>query len=212
MSILKVKLFLFGSVMLLLTKVTVGKDLGVVGETFVIKEPDLLKVIMNKLHTMNSTGELAQHQQLVQNKIKKRILEPKANNLPETIKQREFYYDPTITVQEDLSDSKGHVFKVKGEQINPLDFYSFRAAWLFFDGNSEQQKIFALARAKQQKIKLILTAGRPLDLMQEWQQPVYFDQFGWFAAKFKITQVPALVEQHGKKLKIIEIDISKWKK
>lgn len=184
-----------------------GKDLGQLGEIFSIVEDDLLKVMMNKLQYLEQTGELQQHQQYVQNKVKQRVLEPVANKLPETVKQREFYYDPTITVEEDLSDSRGNIFKRKGEKINPLNIYSFKPAWLFFDGNSKNQKQFALNKLKHHQLKLILIAGKPLDLMQEIKQPVYFDQFGWLIKKFNITQVPALVEQQGKKLKITEIEL-----
>ncbi len=43
--------------------------------------------------------------------------------------------------------------------------------------------------------------------MQELQKPVYFDQFGWLIKKFNIMQVPALVEQQDKRLKITEIKL-----
>ena len=188
-----------------------GKDLGELGESFTIIEQDLLKVIMTKLHSMNTTGELMEHQNRIQIKVRERILKPQANHLPKTVKQREFYYDPTITVTEDLSDGKGNVFRFKGEKVNPLDTYSFKEPWLFFDGDSLEQKKFALTQLKLKKIKLILTAGGPLDLMQELNQPVYFDQFGWLIKKFNITQVPALVEQEGRKLKITEIEMEKCK-
>lgn len=204
---MKAKYILFGSIILINS--VFSKDLGQLGETIPIAEEDLLKVMMSKLQHLEQTGELQQHQKHIQHKIKQRVLEPVANKLPETVKQREFYYDPTITVEEDLSDTQGNRFRRKGEKINPLNTYSFKEPWLFFDGNSKRQKQFALQQLKNNKIKLILIAGRPLDLMQEIKQPVYFDQFGWLIKKFNITQVPALVEQQGKKLKITEIELEK---
>lgn len=184
-----------------------AKDLGQVGESFSILEEDLLQIIMNKLNHLEQTGGLEEHQRYIQNRFKQRILEPVANKVKETVKARIFYYDPTITVDEDLKDHNGHIFRRKGERINPLDTYSFRETWLFFDANSARQKKFALQQLKDKKLKLILTAGRPVDLMQELQQPVYFDQFGWLLQKLNITQVPALVEQCGKKLKITEVEL-----
>lgn len=203
-TILRVKYILLG---LMLISSCCGKDLGQLGETMPIAEEDLLKVMMSKLQQLEQTGELQQHQQYIQNKVKQRVVEPVANKLPETVKQREFYYDPTITVEEDLLDHQGNIFRRKGEQINPLNTYSFKEPWLFFDANSKRQKQFALKKLKNSKLKLILIAGKPLDLMQEIKQPVYFDQFGWLIKKFNITQVPALVEQQGKKLKITEIEL-----
>lgn len=188
-----------------------AKDLGQLGESFAITEENLLKAIMSKLHYLARTGELQEHQRYIQHKVKQRILEPVANKLPETVRQREFYYDPTIIVTEDLSDTKGNIFKRKGDKVNPLKTYSFKTPWLFFDANSAKQKKFALQELKHKKLKLILIRGKPLNLMQELNQPVYFDQFGWLIKKFNITQVPALVEQEGIKLKITEIEIEKCK-
>ena len=188
-----------------------AKDLGELGESFSIAEDNLLKVIMNKLNYLEQTGKLQEHQLYIQNKIKQRVTEPVANKLPETIKQRQFYYDPTITVKKDLKDTKGNIFRRKGEKVNPLNTYSFRTPWLFFDANSFKQKKFALQELKRKKLKLILIGGNPLDLMQEINQAVCFDQFGWLIKKFNITQVPALVEQEGLRLKITEIEIEKCK-
>lgn len=55
--------------------------------------------------------------------------------------------------------------------------------------------------------KLILVNGRPLELGDELQRPVYFDQAGVLTSHFKIEQVPAIVEQEGKLLRIREICI-----
>lgn len=184
-----------------------SQDLGELGETFAILEEDVLQMIIGKLNYLEQTGKLKEQQSYIQNRVKQRILEPLANQLPETVKRREFYYDPTITVEEDLSDTKGNIFRRKGEKINPLNTYSFKEAWLFFDGNSDRQKKFALKELQGKRLKLILTAGRPIDLMQELKQPVYFDQFSWLIKKFNIRQVPAVVEQQGTRLKITEIEL-----
>ena len=203
---MKLKYILFGLIWL---GSCWAKDLGRFGETFVIVEEDLLKIITRKLEQLNQNGDLLSHQLYIQNKIKQRVLEPVANNLPETVNQRVFYYDPTITVAEDLKDHRGNIFKLKGEKINPLNHYSFKEPWLFFDLSSSKQKEFAINELKHKKLKLILTRGRPLELMQELNQSVYFDQSGWLVKKFKIKQLPALVEQQGDSLKITEMELKK---
>ena len=55
------------------------------------------------------------------------------------------------------------------------------------------------------KLKLILTGGSWLDLMRRWKHPVYFDQQGHLVEKLRIRQVPALVTQEGRRLRIDEI-------
>ena len=51
----------------------------------------------------------------------------------------------------------------------------------------------------------VLVGGSYLELMQAWQQPVYFDQAGRLTGRLGITHVPALVSQEGLKLRIDEM-------
>jgi conjugal transfer pilus assembly protein TraW len=55
--------------------------------------------------------------------------------------------------------------------------------------------------------KIILVGGRPLELEKETNSLIYFDQFGELTKKFNIAHVPATVEQDGKYLKVIEVNI-----
>jgi conjugal transfer pilus assembly protein TraW len=55
--------------------------------------------------------------------------------------------------------------------------------------------------------KIVLIAGRPLDLEKEIGNRIYFDQSGVLTSKFNIRNVPAIVEQNGKYLKVTEINI-----
>ena len=54
-------------------------------------------------------------------------------------------------------------------------------------------------------IKPVLTGGSYLDLMRQWQLPVYHDQHGLLTRRFGIQQVPALVSQDGRQLRIDEL-------
>ena len=58
----------------------------------------------------------------------------------------------------------------------------------------------------QGKVKPILTGGSYLDLMKAWQLPVYYDQLGLLTQRLGIRQVPALVSQEGKRLRIDELE------
>ena len=55
------------------------------------------------------------------------------------------------------------------------------------------------------KLKPILTGGSYLDLMKAWQRPVYFDQQGTLIRRFGIRQLPALVSQDGRRLRVDEL-------
>ncbi|MDR0774377.1 MAG: hypothetical protein LBE72_03600 [Rickettsia sp.] len=68
----------------------------------------------------------------------------------------------------------------------------------------KQQQSSSVIKAED---KLILVAGRPLDLQKELDREVYFDQAGVLTTKFKIKQVPAIIQQEGKVLRIKEVKI-----
>ena len=207
---MKVKLIVFGSVLSLVVGTHVfAKDLGVFGQTFPIQEQDLLEVIATKLKDMEQTGAIALHQQRIQNKLKKSIMNPRPLHLPEATEERAFYYSPTLIVENDLRDHKGQIFHKKGEKINPLDHYQFRGKWIFFDATSKKQCLFAKANYKPGTTKLILINGSPLKLMKKWQIPLFFDQQGLLSKKLAIKRVPAIVEQAGHRLKISEVDLNK---
>jgi conjugal transfer pilus assembly protein TraW len=91
--------------------------------------------------------------------------------------------------------------------VNPLDIVSLSRHLFFFDARDAGQ----LARARevleryQGKVKLILTGGSHLELARKWKQPIYYDQQGALTGKLRIRQVPALVSQEGRRLRIDEI-------
>jgi conjugal transfer pilus assembly protein TraW len=55
-------------------------------------------------------------------------------------------------------------------------------------------------------IKPILVNGGPMDLMRRWKKRVYFDQGGSMVKRLGIENVPALVTQDGKRLRIDELE------
>lgn len=122
---------------------------------------------------------------------------------------RIFYYDPTYIISEDLKDHTGQIFYKKGTQLNPLETVSLSQNLLFFDGDDDEQVAFAKENLKEKlaenSVKLILVKGAPLVLSEELKVPVYFDQSGLLTKKLRIHHVPALVTQHGLRLRIEEI-------
>ncbi|WP_375326305.1 hypothetical protein [Candidatus Tisiphia endosymbiont of Nemotelus uliginosus] len=56
--------------------------------------------------------------------------------------------------------------------------------------------------------KIILIAGKPLELERMLKYKIYFDQFGTLTSKFGIKFAPAIVEQESRALKIVEICIN----
>jgi len=187
-----------------------AEDLGTVGDTYAIAEPHLLSYIEQTLREKEKSGELANLEEQAKSRVVESIRNPKplAGILP-TQTARTFYFDPSIKVEQNITDDKGNIIVPAGTTKNPLEVVSLSKHLLFFDGRDPQQVRDARTLIDHYggKVKPILIAGSYLDLMKAWQLSVYFDQQGVLTKKFGITQVPALVSQEGLRLRIDEI---KW--
>lgn len=191
-----------------MSSVVMADDLGVVGPTYEIVERDVLELITSKLKLMEQSGELAKYQEDYKNKVVSSIEHPrpltgfKATETAET-----HYYDPSMVTQKDIVDATGKVLYRRGTKVNPLDYIGWNTYLLFVDGRDEKQLAFSkkIVATSDRPVKIVLVAGEPLALMRKWKSSVYFDQGGKLIKRFAITQVPAIVRQEGKRLRIDEL-------
>lgn len=170
-------------------------DFGTYGHTYPIQEQNILEYLRERLLTATK-----EELELFSRKQIQRIREPKSLNLPYATSYRSFFYDPSITVKEDIKDHEGNIIVKQGTKHNPLDNGSFNNDLLFFDGTQESHLLWANST----KGVWILVKGKPIELEEQEGRPVYFDQFGYITSKFGIKNVPAKVSQDGKLLKIEE--------
>lgn len=199
---------LLAAVLLATPAIAAAQDLGVIGPVYPIGEPSLHEVILAKLREAEASGALSKLQREAQSNAKRMVEQPPAlATVTKTTRPRSFYYDPSVVVPYPVTDADGNVIAPPGAQLNPLDTVSLSKHLLFFDARDAEQ----LARARQLldryhgKVKLILTGGSHLDLSRKWKQPIYYDQQGTLTDKLRIRQVPALVSQEGRRLRIDEI-------
>jgi conjugal transfer pilus assembly protein TraW len=180
-----------------------AKDFGVVGKTWEIKEKDAIEEIKRKLTTIN----LEEHNDIVKQKMERKIRNPTSLNIPKAVENRVFYYDPTIEIKEDLKDYNGKIFHKAGTKINPLDRVSLPYKLIFFDANDEKQLEYVIDSYEKSEIKpkLILTGGSPIELEEQYNIDFYFDQNGILVKKLGIKATPAVVSQSGNLLKIKEV-------
>lgn len=183
-------------------------DLGVVGPTYEISERDALELITSELKRMEKSGELAKYQE----DYKKRVIDGIEHPRPlEGFKSTEtaetHYYDPSMVTDKDIVDATGKVLYARGTRVNPFDYIGWNSYLLFVDGRDEKQLAFGkkIAATSDRPVKIVLVAGEPLSLMRKWKSTVYFDQGGKLIKRFAITQVPAIVRQEGKRLRIDEL-------
>jgi len=186
----------------------VADDLGVVGPTYEISERDVLELITTTLKRMEQTGELAKYQEDHKNKVINSIEHPRPlTGFKSTETANTHYYDPSMVTQQDIKDATGKVLYPRGTRVNPLDYIGWNTYLLFVDGRDEKQLAFSkkIVATSDRPVKIVLVAGEPLALMRKWKSSVYFDQGGKLIKRFAIDQVPAIVRQEGKRLRIDEL-------
>ena len=186
-------------------------DHGVQGELFEIAEEDMIEVLMQRLNQLKESGKLAEFQKEFQEKAKKRLLEPKAvSHVTPTTHERVFYVDPTLTIEGGIVlpegiPHAGHVLTRKGDRINPLHTLKPHKGLLFIDGDDEAQQQFAMEHAHQ--FDICLVKGKPLDLEEQLNLPIFFDQGGIITKRYGISHVPAKMEVDGDRLKFTEFKL-----
>lgn len=185
-------------------------DLGTLGPTYEITEPHLLQMIEQRLREKERSGELARIEQDARARGVKAVRDPiPVAGVRTTATPRTFYFDPTYTLDHNILGAQGELLFAAGTQANPLDVVSLSRHLLFFDGRDSRQvhRARELMAHYQGQVKPILTGGSYLDLMTAWRIPVYYDQQGLLTRRLGITQVPALVSQEGRRLRIDEMEV-----
>jgi len=134
-------------------------------------------------------------------------MEPRPiNNIIHASKNTTYFYDPSVVDPEDIKDNLGKGIHRKGERVNTLHTLTPGRTVLFIDGANESHVLWAINHEAKNK-DIILVRGRIIDLMQEYDVRLYFDQNSVLTDKFGIKAYPAEVTQFGKLLKIREVSI-----
>ena len=190
---------------------TLATDLGTPGPTDEIAEPHLLRMTEERLRDKERSGELARIEQEARARGTDIVRNPvPVASVRTTATPRTFYFNPTYTLDRNLLGAQGELLFAAGTKANPLDIVSLSRHLLFFDARDSRQvrRARELMTHYQGKVKPILTGGSYLDLMKSWRVPVYYDQQGMLTRRLGITQVPALVSQEGKRLRIDEMEVT----
>ena len=183
-----------------------AKDLGVRGATWPVAEPDLLAEIEARLLEMQRSGALARLEEEARERARRRLEEP--DPVPGIAPAREEHsrlFDPGIMVARDIRAGDGALIAAAGTRVNPLERTTLARDLLFVDGRREAEVAWALEHARPAKI--VLLAGRPLDLARRHGRPFFFDQGGRLAARFGLRLTPVLVTQDETRLRITEIPV-----
>ena len=183
-----------------------AKDLGARGATWAIAEPDLLDEIEARLLEMQRSGELARFEAEARERARRTLEEPQpVPGFAPATRERSRLFDPAIVVERDIRTPDGVLIAAAGTRVNPLERVGLTRDLLFVDGRREAEVVWALAH--EGPAKIVLLAGRPLDLMRRHGRPFFFDTGGTLAARFGIAATPSVVERAGTRLRITEIPV-----
>ena len=189
---------------------TSAKDLGVRGATWPVAELDLLEQVELQLLEMQRSGELARLETQARERVRRKLEEPDpVPGIAPATRERTRLFDPAIVVERDIRTPEGVLIAAAGTRIDPLTRMTLARDLLFVDGRRNPEIAWALAREIEtgRPAKIVLLAGRPLDLMRRYRRPFFFDTGGRLAARFGLRFTPASVEQAGALLRISEIPV-----
>ena len=187
-----------------------AKDLGVRGTTWPVAEPDLLEEIETRLIELQRSGELARLEEEARTRARQSLEEPEpVPGIARAREQRSRMFDPTIAVARDIRTADGALIAAAGARVNPVEHLPLTRDLIFIDGRRAAEIAWALARDRKsgRPAKIVLLAGRPLDLMRRHRRPFFFDTGGRLAARFGIAATPTLIEQDGTVLRLTEIPV-----
>ena len=195
-----------GCVLTLVAQPGHAKDLGVRGTVWPVAEPDLLMQIEARLGAMEASGDLARMRGEALERARERIEQPgRVEGVVSARVHRTRLFDPSVTVERDIRTHDGTVIAARGTRINPLDAHPLTRDLLFIDGGRSVEVAWALRHHRPARI--VLLAGRPLDLMRVHGQPFFFDQGGRLSKRLGLRATPAVVAAEGSVLRITEVPL-----
>lgn len=183
-----------------------SKNLGKIGNVWEIRENNLISVIKQNLEDKNTD--------FIKNEIMKNVQQnierPVGSELGRASKDNTRLFDPSIIVQQNLTDQNGKIFAKKGDKVNPFDMVkSFNRTLIFLNADDELQinwfKNFRDENHLNENAKLILIKGNVREAFNALNQKVYFDQEGILINKFDIKAVPTVIDQSPNNNRMLRI-------
>ena len=183
-----------------------ARDFGTFGPTWAIAEPDLLAVIKARLEAARQSGKLDAMNQRFVEAAQASVHRPHAvTGITPATSDRRWSFDPSVTLSQDIRDARGNLIAAQGQRFNPLIHLNLAHSFAFIDGDSAEERDWALRQGTPDRLWIVLVKGSPTDLMKATQRRFYFDQMGTITAKFGIAHTPALLIQQGDHLDIREV-------
>ena len=175
------------------------KDLGVVGQTYPVVEPDVVAELKEEAAKKNRFGDDEFLERM-------KTYQPEdIHHLPRATMDRTFLVDMTYTLDRDLLDGDGKVIYPRGFTFDPLDYVSFSGGMLVIDGHDPSQLRWfkKTPYADNHRVQLLLSDGYAYELIKQLKRSVFYltDEI---AGRLQLSAAPALIIQKGDRLQVRE--------
>lgn len=177
-----------------------GKDLGVHGKLYEIREEDMLSWVKRK------AGEI--DMEALRESMEKRLEESYARHssvsldMPTAEEERVRYVDPSVKVRNPLHDHTGRMIFPAGV-VNPLDHVSLSKSILILREDQLERALEKITK-KRGKLILLLTDGN-IQKASSLAGQIVYKATPFILRRLQVEKVPSLVTQEGKKLRVKEI-------
>ena len=177
-------------------------DLGTVGETYPIVEPDVVEELLQAAadHGIKNNPPFS--------RLVKSYQPANLHTLPSTTENRTFLVDVNYTLDRDLLDATGKVIYPQGYTFNPLDYISFPGGLVVINGAEPLQVEWFKKSpyADNHGARLLLSDGFAFDLVRKLKRPVFY-LTGDIAKKLQLSAAPSIVVQKEHQMLVQEIVI-----
>lgn len=177
-----------------------GKDLGVHGRLYEIREEDMLSYVRRK------AGEI--DMRALRESLGKELEKSYARNslvsldIPSATEERVRYIDPSVNMRNPLYDHTGAMIFPAGV-INPLDHVSLSKSILVLREDQVKRVLEETGKTGEKPI-LLLTDG-DIRRASSLAGRMVYKASPFMLRRLQIEKVPSLVEQQAKKLKVQEM-------
>ncbi len=194
------RLFVIMSGLLFLASPAYAKNLGTIGTTYQVVEPDLVEEVKARIDKGKMAKIMEEHRQ---NYKAKDIYA-----LPTAKRDRTFFVDMTYTLDHDIPGENGEIMYERGLTWNPLDYVSLPDGLMVINGESAKQVEWFEKSPyyKNKQIKLHISAGFAAPLIKHLDRPVFY-LTKTIADRLQLAAVPCVITQNGKKMMVQEVKI-----
>lgn len=202
-SLLLMALFVAGDTGQATVTDTVIKNLGSVGKTYPVAEPDITEELRKWAANLDAGRKTQQFLERM-----KSYQPANLQKLPTAKDDRTFQVNMSYTIERDITDYAGNIIYSRGFVFNPLEHLTFPGGLVVIDGTDPLQiKWFkSTSYADNHRAKLLLSDGYAQELGRQLHRSVFYLTAD-LAKRLRLVAVPSVIVQKGQHMEVHEVKV-----